>query len=225
MNFNKILTFLLSLIILTNTVFAFNVKDNITKTDLNKFDQFSVRVYCFFTNCDQGNSTGEEKNNLNNNSNTDNAEEYEEYKREVYPTEEEYQENTDNNFQNIETKDSEDSENNNTNLEEEKQKEKIVYRDRVQYVDRVVKTQPKIIYQTVEKKPIINNTYPKEIIEKRVVEEYDDSYLRRKASNNRSLITDLSGITSDDDLSDNILDDLSDVDVSTTAPTDGQVLT
>jgi len=55
------------------------------------------------------------------------------------------------------------------------------------------------------------------------VESYDDSSLKRKINNNRSLISQVAGLTSDDDLSDNSLGDLKDVDVATASA--GQVLT
>ena len=79
-------------------------------------------------------------------------------------------------------------------------------------------------YNTIEKTPIINKYYPKEVIEttKKVVENYDDSSLRRQIRNNRSLISQISGVVDSDDLSDNKLSDLGDVD--TNGITNSQVL-
>jgi hypothetical protein len=81
-------------------------------------------------------------------------------------------------------------------------------------------------YNTIEKKPIklITNNYPKEIIEKKIIEKYDDSSLENKIKNNRRLISQLAGLdTSDDNLSDNSLNDLADVNILN--PSNGQVLT
>ena len=81
-------------------------------------------------------------------------------------------------------------------------------------------------YNTIEKTPVINNTYPKEIINttEKVVEEYNDSSLKRQIRSNRGMISQLAGMdTSDDNLSDNKLNDLSDV--SANPNINGQVLT
>jgi hypothetical protein len=86
------------------------------------------------------------------------------------------------------------------------------------------KTIVKKYYNTIEKQPIINNTYPKEIIEKKIVEEFDSNSLRKKINSNRRMISQLAGLdTSDDDLSDNNLNDLNDV--AANPNTNGQVLT
>ena len=90
------------------------------------------------------------------------------------------------------------------------------------YIDRTQTTQ-NIIEQTIEKTPIINNTFPTIVNEVRVVEEFDDSALIRKIRNNRSLISQVSGFdTDDDDLSNNNINDLSDVNA---VPIAGNVMT
>jgi len=119
--------------------------------------------------------------------------------------------------------------NNETSLEErveKKEDSKVILKKGVIENTKYIRgnTVVKNYYNTIEKTPIINNTYPTEIKENRVVEEYDDTVLSRKIKNNRRLISQLAGIdTSDDNLSDNSLNDLADTNII--SPTNGQVLT
>ncbi|MEK0348107.1 MAG: hypothetical protein QQN44_07245, partial [Nitrosopumilus sp.] len=89
----------------------------------------------------------------------------------------------------------------------------IIYIDRTQTIEK---------YITIRETPIIQNTYPTEIIEKTIIEEYDASSLERMIASNRSIINMLAGTDDADDLTDNSITDLSDV--STTGVVNGQIL-
>ncbi|HIP21426.1 MAG TPA: hypothetical protein EYG72_00445, partial [Candidatus Pacebacteria bacterium] len=83
----------------------------------------------------------------------------------------------------------------------DEKKEKIIQREVVEktkYINRG-NTVVKKYYNTIERTPIVNNTYPTTVNETYVTEEYDDSSLKRKISNNRSLISQIAGLVDDDD--------------------------
>ena len=186
---------ILVLILLTSTTFAKTLEE--VKKE-STFDYISHEVYCFFASCK---TDLIQKNYTINN------------------------DKKDNNF--VEKNKKDRGENKNTSPafsnSEKEQNEKIRVIDRTKYINQG-KTIVKKYYNTVEKTPIINKTYPKEVIQKteRVVEEYDDSSLKKQIRNNRRLISQVSSVTDADNLSDNKLNDLGDVDVASASV--GQIL-
>ena len=203
----RVLLLLILLVFLNSLVNPISAK--IKEKELGFFDKLSIEVYCFFDSCEKEENTTpiktEKNKEINNYYNDDNQND---------------------NYNNNDYKNDSDKNNNvnNNKINEEKKKEekpKVIYKDRVIYQDRVVrvkeKSQPQVIYktQTIEKQPIIKQ----EVVEKKIVEEYDDSRLKRDIRMNRKLIGQLNEITQD------TLEDLYDTDINENGLLGNEVLT
>ncbi|MCK5589008.1 MAG: tail fiber domain-containing protein [Candidatus Pacebacteria bacterium] len=116
----------------------------------------------------------------------------------------------------------------------EKKTYPVQVEEKIEETKHIKYTNP-IVQKTIKEQPIVNNTYPTTVVNTTVKEtvtntinldevsdiENDIKNLERKIKSNRSLISTTLSVASDD-LSDNFINDLSDVNATT--PTDGQIL-